>query len=269
MNILRLKLTVLKLILVGFSIFLMHPAMAAETGAAAENKGAINPATADKTGAAAENNDAWFTRRQKTIMLNVGAMGGVLLHGFINWDYGKDSFHFNNEGGFGRTTKYGGMDKLGHFWSSYSGSHLLGYVYREWGYSDTDANLYGALSSFGIQTFMEVADGFSGHGFSYEDFLANSVGACAGYIWGKYPRLAQKIDFRIEYRPTLTDSNLVTSWSSRNTPNNPDKRISSCMVPSCESAPIRVEYTMQNIVQVGNTRMQLALLRFHLNFALL
>ena len=217
MNILRLKLIVFKLILVGFSIFLMNPAMADETGAAAENNDATNPAMAVETEAAAENNDAWFTRRQKTIMLNVGAMGGVLLHGFINWDYGKDSFHFNNEGGFGRTTKYGGMDKLGHFWSSYSGSHLLGYVYREWGYSDTEANLYGALSSFGIQSFMEIADGFSGHGFSYEDFLANTVGACAGYIWGKYPRLAEKIDFRIEYRPDFNsnDLDLFTNYENQ------------------------------------------------------
>jgi len=168
----------------------------------------INPAMADETGAGAENNDEWFTRQQKAIILNAGIMGGVLVHGFINWDYGKDSWHTKNEGWFGRTTKYGGMDKLGHFWSSYSGSHLLAYIYRKWGYADTDANLYGALSTFGIQSFMEVADGISGHGFSYEDAVANTVGVAAGFIWGKYPRLAEKVDFRMEYRPKFNSKDL-------------------------------------------------------------
>lgn len=168
----------------------------------------INPAMADETGAGAENHDEWFTRQQKAIILNAGIMGGILVHGFINWDYGKDSWHLNNEGWFGRTTKYGGMDKLGHFWSSYSGSHLLAYIYRKWGYADTDANLYGALSTFGIQSFMEVADGISGHGFSYEDAVANTVGVAAGFIWGKYPRLAEKVDFRMEYRPKFNSKDL-------------------------------------------------------------
>jgi len=188
LQVLRSKLMLTKLILVVFSIFV------------------INTALADETGAAAEDNDDWFTRRQKTIMLNAGVMGGVLLHGLLNWDYGDESWHLENEGWFGRTTKYGGMDKLGHFWSSYTGSHLLAYIYRDWGYSDSEANLYGALSTFGIQSFMEIADGFSGHGFSYEDWIANAVGAGAGFIWGKYPRLAQKIDFRMEYRPDFSSN---------------------------------------------------------------
>ena len=188
-----------KLVLVGFSILLAIPAMA------------------DETGTAAGNNSEWFTRQQKTIILNVGIMGGVFLHGLINWDYGSDSWHLEDEGWFGRTTKYGGMDKLGHFWSSYTGSHLLAYIYRKWDYSDTDANFYGALSTFGIQSFMEISDGISGHGFSYEDFLANLVGVGAGFIWGKYPRLAEKIDFRMEYRPDFNsnDLDLFTNYENQ------------------------------------------------------
>ncbi len=188
MHILRSKLFLSKLILVGCSLCV------------------LNTALADENVAADEGNGEWFTRRQKTVMLNLGFMGGILLHGLINWDYGDESWHLENEGWFGRTTKYGGMDKLGHFWSSYTGSHLLAYIYRDWGYPDADANLYGALSTFGIQSFMEIADGFSGHGFSYEDWVANIVGVGAGYVWGKYPRLAEKIDFRMEYRPDFDSS---------------------------------------------------------------
>jgi hypothetical protein len=193
LRVLRWKLLLSIWVLIGFSILI------------------INDTLANETSALGEGNDEWFTRRQKTIMLNVGLMGGILVHGLINWDYGEESWHFESERWFGRTTKYGGMDKLGHFWSGYAGSHLLSYIYRHWGYSDTDANLYGALSSFGIQSFMEIADGFSSHGASWEDMVANAVGVSTGYIWGKYPKLAEKIDFRIEYRPDFNGGDLDPS----------------------------------------------------------
>jgi len=141
------------------------------------------------------------TRGQKTLLLNAGSMAVIFMYGLSQWDYGKDGFHFENERWFQRETKYGGADKVGHFWSSYALSHLYSYVYRKWGYTEKEANLYGALSDLGVQTFMEVADGFSSQGFSYEDMIMNIVGSGVGYIWGKYPSAARKIDFRMEYTP--------------------------------------------------------------------
>jgi hypothetical protein len=142
-----------------------------------------------------------LTRGKKTLLLNTGAMAAILVYGLVKWDYGKESFHFENEGWFERNTKYGGADKLGHFWSSYAVSHLISYAYRKWGYTESEANLYGALSDLGIQTFMEAADGFSSQGFSYEDLIMNIAGAGVAYVWGKSPNLARKIDFRMEYTP--------------------------------------------------------------------
>jgi hypothetical protein len=144
----------------------------------------------------------FFTRGRKTLLLNVGGMGAVFVYGLVHWDYGKNSFQFENEGWFERTTKNGGADKLGHFWSSYAVSHLYSYIYRKWGYTDQEANLYGALSNLGLQTFMELADGFSpSQGFSYQDLVMNVLGTGVAYVWGKYPSVARKIDFRIEYTP--------------------------------------------------------------------
>jgi hypothetical protein len=142
-----------------------------------------------------------LTRGQKTLLLNTGSMTAILVYGLLEWDYGKDSFHSANERWFQRDTKYGGADKLGHFWTSYGLSHLYSYIYRKWGYTEKEANLYGALSGLGVQTFMEVADGFSSQGFSYEDLIMNVAGAGVAYVWGKFPYLAKKIDFRIEYTP--------------------------------------------------------------------
>ena len=142
-----------------------------------------------------------LTREQKTLLLNAGSMAAILIYGFAKWDYGKEAFHFENERWFERNTKYGGADKLGHFWSSYGMSHLYSHIYCKWGYTKSEANLYGALSSLGVNTFMELADGFSSQGFSYEDMVMNLLGSGVGYIWGKYPSLARKIDFRVEYTP--------------------------------------------------------------------
>ena len=158
-----------------------------------------------------------LTRGQKTLLLNAGAMGTVFVYGLVKWDYGKQSFHTENEGWFERDTMYGGADKLGHFWSSYALSHLISYAYRKWGYAESEANLYGGLSNLGIQTFMEIADGFSSQGFSYEDFLMNILGTGVAYIWGKVPNLARKIDFRMEYTPEFdhNDFSFSTNYESQ------------------------------------------------------
>jgi len=141
------------------------------------------------------------TRGQKTLLLNAGSMAVIFVYGLSQWDYGKDGFHFENERWFERDTRYGGADKSGHFWSSYALSHLYSYVYRKWGYTEKEANLYGALSNLGVHTFMEVADGFSSQGFSHEDLIMNVAGTGVAYVWGKVPYLAKKIDLRMEYTP--------------------------------------------------------------------
>ena len=157
----------------------------------------------------------FLTRGQKTLLLNAGSMAAIAVYGLTKWDYGKSSFNFQDEGWFERDTKSGGADKLGHFWSSYALSHLYSYAYHKWGYRDQEANLYGSLSSLGVNLFMEVADGFSpSQGFSYEDGIMNIVGCGIGYIWGEYPSLAKKIDFRIEYTPEFNsdDFGLTTNY---------------------------------------------------------
>jgi hypothetical protein len=151
----------------------------------------------------------WFTRGQKTFMLNAGTWAVILVYGLAEWDYNESSFHFENEHWFGRKTEYGGLDKLSHAWSSYAMSHLFSYVYRKWDYTEKEANLDGALSSLGVNTFMEIADGFSpSQGFSYEDMVMNIVGCGLGYVLGEYPDLARKFDFRMEITPKFDSQDL-------------------------------------------------------------
>ena len=147
-----------------------------------------------------------LTKEQKALLLNAGAVVTILSYGAAKWDYFQASPRARSEGWFGRTTKHGGADKLGHFWTSYALSHLFSYIYRWWDYSDSDANGLGALSSLGLQSIMELGDSFTGRfGFSYEDFISNIAGVGAAYVLGRYPDLARKIDFRVEYRPESFD----------------------------------------------------------------
>jgi hypothetical protein len=178
-------------------------------GAQEQAPAAKETASAADSGAEAAGADEGFlTRRQKVWLLNAGGVAGIIAYGLLNWDYGENSFSFNKEHWFQRDSKEGGMDKLGHFWSSYAFSHGLAWVYRQWDYTPEEANLYGALSSFGLQTAMELADGFSRYGVSYEDLVMNTLGAGAGYLWGRYPFLKNKIDFRVEYVPGFDSDDL-------------------------------------------------------------
>jgi len=147
-----------------------------------------------------------LSKERKAIILNVAAVTGVMAYGVVNWDYFQTGWKSTPEGWFERTTKSGGADKLGHFWFTYATSHLLAEIYRDWGYGESEANGLGALSALGVQSLMELGDGFSGdYGFSYEDFLVNVAGAGAAYLLGVSPELKSRLDLRMEYKPDRID----------------------------------------------------------------
>ncbi|HYD29493.1 MAG TPA: DUF2279 domain-containing protein [Azospirillaceae bacterium] len=142
-----------------------------------------------------------WSREDKTIALNLGAAAGLLAWGVGTWDYGDKSPRFSDEGWFGRETNHGGADKLGHFWTGYALSHLFAGQYERWDYTPDEAARLGAVSSLGAMSLVEIGDAFSEHGFSYQDFLFDAVGAGIGYLWWTNPDLARKFDFRVEYDP--------------------------------------------------------------------
>ena len=142
-----------------------------------------------------------FWDQSKTVKWDILALfGGVTVFGINNWDWGSSGYHFESEGWFGEDTKYGGMDKLGH---AYTGYVVSQYFTQRIAHSVDDpanAAITGALLGMGFQTYIEFFDGFSGgHGFSYEDLIANGVGASFSFLRNTVPGLAEKVDFRLEY----------------------------------------------------------------------
>jgi len=150
-----------------------------------------------------EQEKSWWARQpkeNKMLYTNITAAALIGIWGLSEWEYGSASWNNAEEGWFENDSKYGGADKLGHFWATYVFADALTGLYSNWGYSPNRANAYAALSSWAVQTFMEVADATSEtQGFSYEDLLSNTAGALASIVLHHYPEIDRKIDFRIEY----------------------------------------------------------------------
>ena len=155
-----------------------------------------------------------ISKEKKLIYTNVAGLSAITLWGVANWDYFETEMNQKNEGWFSKNTKYGGSDKLGHFYTSYSTSRLFSHVFKNWGYSMERGALFGSLSSFAMMSWMEVGDSFSNYGFSYEDFLMNSFGCVTGYFLDVNPGLSRKIDIRAEYLPDFKTTDVFTDYEN-------------------------------------------------------
>ncbi|MFN4141258.1 DUF2279 domain-containing protein [Aestuariivirga sp.] len=149
----------------------------------------------------ADYDAALFFDHSRAIVWDIAAIYGLTTaFGLKNWEWGSSGFHFENEGWFGEDTKYGGMDKLGH---AYTGYLLTEYFSQRIAHSADDPNgaiVTGAILGMGLQTYIEFFDGFSGgHGFSYEDLIADGLGVGFSFLRNTIPELGEKLDFRMEY----------------------------------------------------------------------
>ena len=140
------------------------------------------------------------TKEEKMLYTNLTAAAAIGIWGLATWDYGSAGLHASDEGWFENDSKYGGADKLGHFWATYAFSDALTGLYKHWGYPSDRANLYAVLSAWTVQTVMEIGDATSeSQGFSWGDMAFNSLGALTSEVMEHYPALDRVVDFRVEY----------------------------------------------------------------------
>jgi uncharacterized protein YfiM (DUF2279 family) len=153
-----------------------------------------------------------FSKEETLLISNGIGLAAITTWGVLNWDYFKNDPKTADEGWFSDNTKSGGQDKIGHFYFAYSLSHILSAIYEKSGYSSRQGAFLGSISSFGLTTWMELGDSFSRYGFSYEDVVMNLMGSAAGYWLYTCPAVAQKIDFRMEYRPDFDELDFFTDY---------------------------------------------------------
>ncbi len=138
----------------------------------------------------------------KTISL--AAVSGIYIATMIDsyvtwWKDDQQPFSFMNSNWLDNPGEYG-IDKLGHFYTSYfffkfqKGIFLLG------GYSDATADILSASLTLGMALIIEVGDGYSQYGFDVKDLISNISGLTYAYLQGKIPVL-NNFDFKWSYFP--------------------------------------------------------------------
>lgn len=118
--------------------------------------------------------------------------------GYLAWwnNHSGVRFHGENEGWFGRDTYSGGADKASHFFIGYAAQPLLATLYERLGYSKSRAATLGAWNAAFCGLVVEVGDGFSDFGFSWEDASVTAFGAAASAMIGSRD-LQDTIGFRM------------------------------------------------------------------------
>jgi hypothetical protein len=114
-------------------------------------------------------------RRLAAVLIPLTAWGLVAANSLVGYhDY---SFHVHYEGWFGPNTRDGGADKASHFADYYIVSNLFSDVYRMLGYSENAARWWGIGLAVTTGLANEISDGFTRHGFSWEDLAMDTAGA--------------------------------------------------------------------------------------------
>ena len=115
----------------------------------------------------------------KTKIVTSGVVVIAPVVGYFAWwkDSSRSSFEFANERWFQRDTYAGGGDKASHIFLGYISTLALQGIYRSLDKSPAEARglALGVMVLTGA--LIEIGDGFSKYGFSWEDITANAIGA--------------------------------------------------------------------------------------------
>jgi hypothetical protein len=133
-----------------------------------------------------------------------GLVGGVLAGSLVSsyYDWWKDSgmpFHFVREGFLYDYSL--GIDKIGHAYTSYFYFRAVRTILLWGGYEPEEAFWWGTGASAFFALSVEIGDGVSPYGFSWEDLTANMIGLGFGMLQTRVEFL-RNVTFKWSYVPT-------------------------------------------------------------------
>ncbi|MFH2003989.1 MAG: DUF2279 domain-containing protein [Bacteroidota bacterium] len=94
-----------------------------------------------------------------------------------------------------------GIDKVGHFYTSYFFYHTNKNILKWAGYSDKTAFWISTSLTSGLALLIEVGDGFSQYSFDYQDLVFNMAGLGYGILQDQMP-FFQNFNFKWSFIPT-------------------------------------------------------------------
>lgn len=144
-----------------------------------------------------------FGQQASSSKTEIFILGGyVLAQGIPKLFKDTSSFHFHDEGWFGKDTQTIGMDKLTHAFNTYLIAELLHHrIHRNTGGAEGDAVTAGVLAA-GLMALNEISDGIEPDaGYSMQDIVMNIAGAGFSVLRNTVPGLKEKLAFKIEIIP--------------------------------------------------------------------
>lgn len=141
-------------------------------------------------------------RRQRRSLLAVGGTyAAITTWMYFAWFYDKPElakFTFGGDRWFQDSTYAGGVDKIGHMWSSYALGRLTTHILKRGGWSPHAASLMGSGLSCALFTYVEIHDGFY-YQMSPGDLVGDAAGCVLSWAMERSPALDRMFDFRVEY----------------------------------------------------------------------
>jgi Predicted periplasmic lipoprotein (DUF2279) len=136
-------------------------------------------ASEESPGIEAWDLDPAVAKKQPSRILTFGIAAGVAAGSAMNavvLEKPDRSFHFTDEGWFGKNTYAGGADKASHFVDFYIISKELAFLYNTLGYSRTESIGIGLGLTLLVGIINESGDGFTKYGFSAGDLAMDVAG---------------------------------------------------------------------------------------------
>jgi Predicted periplasmic lipoprotein (DUF2279) len=179
-----------------------------------------------------------------TIVFLGGAFIATPIAGYFQWWKRSDSqpWHFANERWFQEDTYAGGADKMSHFYYGTVGQEALTAAYQKLGHPADQARLLAFLNGALAAAVVEVGDGFTSYGFSWEDATASTAGAAASAFVGAR-NLRDTIGFRFGFLPTSEP--IPTSGVTPHAGSQPTSVFGDIEPMALQSAQINPGYTYE------------------------
>ncbi len=142
----------------------------------------------------------WTPRKAFSAVAVGGVIVGSLVSSYFDWwNAHPEKFHFVREGWFNDYSL--GIDKVGHTYTSYFYFHTFRNLMLWGGFQPSTAFWWAAGTTTLFAVSVEIGDGLSPYGFSFEDLAANGLGLAYAMLQTKFD-LLRDINLKWSYFPS-------------------------------------------------------------------
>ena len=127
----------------------------------------------------------------------------ISIYGVLSWGWITNGMRFQtrDEKWLQRNTYAGGADKFSHGYSHFIITRGYYDVFSRMGLSPEEANFKSMIGGAVTGLVIELGDGLSHYGYSWEDLISDLAGVGFAGLLNAYPHLDELIGFQIQWWP--------------------------------------------------------------------